>query len=423
MERQSCNDEEWVMDRQLAKAVVAAFCTDEPEIARRQLEGFRERDWTRTRGWLHTSGMALYFLDRATRLGIEDVMPDALVHELSMNLAENRGRMAGLFEEFSRLNADFQRAEISYVNLKGFSLAPEAYADPAFRYQLDLDFLVARSDLERCAQILARYGYRPRGTASPAWEFQRGIPAKVPLRDLHCGRPEWVVELHAPSEDEPARGGGRLSRMKLQVWNGFEFPALSDVDKLLRQAVHIFEHLQGEWTRLAWLLEYGTAVRAHRNDDVLWGEVVAAVAGAPEIRTGVALASLITERVFGATFPREFREQTIDLLRPEVELWVERYRDELVLSQHPGSKLYLLLGDVLEGRRGEWQAKRRKKLLPLHAPVRIKPKAHGGLRAALMLEFGHLHFAVRRLWFHMVQGARYKLESARWRRFVVRAGL
>jgi hypothetical protein len=414
------------MNRKLAKAVVAAFRTDEPEIARRRFEGFCERDWAQTQTWLHTSGMALYFLDRATMLGIEDVMPAALLHELSMNLAENRVRTADLFEEFSRLNSDFQRAGISYVNVKGFSLAPEAFADPAFRYQLDLDFLVARRDMERCAQILAQYGYRRGVSFTEAWEFKSGAPAKISLRDLYRARPGKEVELHPLPEEEEARagrGGDRLSRMKLRVWNGFEFPALSDADQLLSQGLHIFQHLQGEWTRTAWLLEYSNAIRARQNDDEVWRDAAVAVNAAPEIRIGLAVATFVTEFAFGTALPREFREQTIGLLRPDVRLWVERYREVLMLNEHPGSKLYLLLGDVLDGDHVQWLEKRRRRLLPLHVPVRVMPKERNDLRLRWTLETAQLRFSAHRLWFHLAEGLRYKMEAARWRRFVARAGL
>jgi len=414
------------MNRQLAKAVAGAFCTDSAKDVRRMFEGFSERDWTRTRVWLHTSGMALYFLDRATMLGIKDVMPDSLVHELSVNLAENRIRTADLFEEFSRLNSEFQRAGISYVNVKGFSLAPAACSDPALRHQMDLDFLVARRDMERCAQILARYGYRRHDAVGEEWEFQSGAAEKVSLRDLYRARPGKDVELHPVPEAEEAsadRGGDRLSRMKLRVWNGFEFPALSDADQLLSQGMHIFRHLQGEWTRISWLLEYSNAACARQSDSAVWRDAVASLNETPEMRNGLAVASLVTELAFATPFPDDFREHTIELLRPEVRLWVERYREELLLIEHPGSKLYLLLGDVLESDGAQWSSKRQKKLMPLHLPIRVMPKEREDFRLMWTLETQYLRWFAHRLWFHLAEGLRYKLEAARWRRFVARTGL
>lgn len=37
-----------------------------------------------------------------------------------------------------------------------------------------------------------------------------------------------------------------------------------------KQAQHIYKHLQGEWTRTAWMLEYATAINSHRQDDSFW---------------------------------------------------------------------------------------------------------------------------------------------------------
>ena len=39
-------------------------------------------------------------------------------------------------------------------------LAPHACADPAYRYQHDLDFLVSRRDAERCRAAVERHGYQ-----------------------------------------------------------------------------------------------------------------------------------------------------------------------------------------------------------------------------------------------------------------------
>jgi hypothetical protein len=414
------------MNRQLAEAVVAAFRTGKNETARRRFEGFRDRDWARTRKWLHTSGMALYFLDRATRLGIEDVMPAQLVHELSVNVAENRVRTADLFEEFARLNSDFQRAGISYVNLKGFSLAPEAYADPALRYQLDLDFLVARRDAQRCVEALEKRGYRLASTFGESWEFRIGTPVEYTIREMYRVRSVKSIEIHLVPEIEEARAqacGSRISRMQLQVWNGFEFPALGDADKLLSQGRHLFRHFQSEWTRTGWIKEYAEAIRARSGNSAVWSEAVELIEARPEVRIGVALANLVTSRTFGVALPREFAASTVDALPPAVRVWMDRYEHDLAFAQFPGSKLYLLLQDVLQGDGQGWREKRRAKLLPTQLPSKVMLTSGGGLRMRRTAAVAQLRFIAKRVWFHLRAGLGYKLEAARWRRFVAGAGL
>ena len=87
------------MNRGLAKAVIAAFREEDAAILRRRFAPFDETEWLRSKEWLHTSGLALYFLARARALGIEEVMPARLLRELNVNLAENRMRTQDLFNE------------------------------------------------------------------------------------------------------------------------------------------------------------------------------------------------------------------------------------------------------------------------------------------------------------------------------------
>ncbi len=131
------------------------------------------------------------------------------------------------------------------------------------------------------------------------------------------------------------------------MWNGFEFPALSESDKLLEQALHLFSHLQSEWTRAAWMLEYATAIRSHAEDEFFWKETVSAITAGPEMKVGVGVATLITSKAFGVSPPPGFLSCTADELSPRVHLWVDRYYDRILFLGHPGSKLYLLLRDVL----------------------------------------------------------------------------
>ena len=70
------------MNRRLAGAILAAFRNEPTETLRERFSPFDEREWLRSREWLHTSGLALYFLGRARALGIEDVMPAQVLHGL-----------------------------------------------------------------------------------------------------------------------------------------------------------------------------------------------------------------------------------------------------------------------------------------------------------------------------------------------------
>jgi hypothetical protein len=208
--------------------------------------------------------------------------------------------------------------------------------------------------------------------------------------------------------------------LQLQVWSGFEFPALSECDKLLGQALHLFKHFQKtEWTRTAWMLEYATAIRSHQNDESFWQETVATIDAAPETKIGIGVASLITSRTFGVLPPARFLSCTVDALPERVRLWVDRYEDEVVFIEFPGSKLYLLLQDVLLKDCPDWQSQRRRKLFPSRLPPQVTLTAKSdGIWMRSRTACAQLCFIWARLRFHVAAGIRYKIEAVRWKKFV-----
>src|SRR6478735_8653597 len=62
----------------LKETVLAAFWEPAPSI-RARLSEFSARDWERATFWLAVSGLALYFLDRLTTLGLEDSLPPTVL--------------------------------------------------------------------------------------------------------------------------------------------------------------------------------------------------------------------------------------------------------------------------------------------------------------------------------------------------------
>ena len=405
------------MNRRLAAAVLAAFQEGTAESQRARFAAFDDRDWARTSEWLHTSGLALYFLGRAKALGVEDVMPARMLQGLEQNHAENFVRTADLFAEFVRINAELQRAGVTYLNLKGFTLAPRACADPTYRYQHDLDLMVCQRDAELCRQAVERHGYRLTAVSGDTWEFRAGKAEVCSMHDLYRVRRERSLEVHVVADRDGE--GGRLSQMQLQVWNGFEFPALSDSDQLLAQAQHLFKHFQTEWTRTAWMLEYATAIRSHGANEKFWRETVLAIEAAPQMRVGVGAVNLITSRAFGVALPACFSECTVNAMPGQVRLWLDRYGDDVVFAEHPGSKLYLLLRDVLLQDKPEWRAERRKKLFPSRLPPTTMVTAQtDDTRLRVRMAWARICCVWNRLSFHVTKGLHYKVEAVRWKRMV-----
>lgn len=410
------------MNRLLEKAVVAAFCEDEVTCVRRRFASFDERDWLRARKWLHTSGLALYFLARARALGILDVIPERILRELERSLAENRARTEYLFNEFVKINMEFQRAQLSYANLKGFTLVPRSCFDPVYRYQHDLDFLVSRRDAVQCRLTLERHGYRLSATNGDSLEFLIGAAEPSTLRDLYKVRSQRSLEVHIvpePGQSKPHTLDDLLSRLQLQVCNGFEFPALSECDKFLAQGLHVFKHLKSEWTRAAWILEFANTIRWYQEDQSYWREVVAFLSAAPEAKLGIGVASLMASRGFGAAPPAGFLSCTVNELPEQVRSWFDRYGEDLAFAEFPGTKLYLLLEDVLSGDSGGWRKERRRRLFPAHLPPTTTLHGQGSnVRLRVALAWMWFRFVWMRLRFHVTEGLRYKVEAARWKKLV-----
>jgi hypothetical protein len=403
-----------VMDRPLPAAVIASFRDATAPRHRARLRQFSAQGWQRNFRWLDASGLALYFLQRLRALEIEDAVPEPVLSQLEQRHADNEQRTATLFEEVVRINALFRQAGVRYVNLKGFTLVPDFCPDLSLRYQSDCDFLIANADAARCETVLHELGYSTIAANDHVIELKTDAGRTPPLRDLYKAKPQRSVELHRCDSASSDRHPNLLKRSRLVTIKDHAYPALSPDDLLLSQALHLFRHLRSEWTRISWLLEFRHFVLRHSADITFWQEVLPRATEDRQLRIAMAAIVKLSQRTFGRFASEPLTDWSCRHLPGPVGLWIDHFGDDLVMTDFPGSKLYLLLEQALDG--AQTSAALRKRLFPRRAPAPIVAPPALGFRprmAAAVSRWGYFFFRLR---FHITAGMRYVVASWRWKR-------
>lgn len=400
----------------LKETVLAAFHEPAPSI-RARLGEFTSRDWNRAKFWLDVSGLALYFLDRLVALDLESCIPASMLNQLHRDFADNRDRTASLFTEVLALTGEMHDQKIQFSWLKGVTLPPESVPERALRSQMDLDVLVREGDANRVSACLAEFGYKLDAVSGSTWEFKSGPSGISSLKNLYQVRPERSIEVHLDSNAKSCSHPDRLARAEWRSIQGYQLPALSPADVFVLQGQHLFKHMCGEHTRASWVLEYWRHVCARRQDVAFWREVELVAANEPGASVAIGAATLLTTLVFGPFAPKELSRWSMDRLPPAVCLWIQLYGRRVLLSDTPGSKLYLLLRKQLNPHSETAKAERRRLLFPIHLPQRI---TRAGEKECLVRRLQRAkvqaQFAMRRLRFHLAEGARLAVESPRWER-------
>jgi hypothetical protein len=286
---------------------------------------------------------------------------------------------------------------------------------------VDLDFLMAQSDAKRCQSVLGEMGYTLTGTNSNVQEYKAGAGQMPSLRDLYKPRPQRCIEVHfLDSKDKRGTYGccDILSRSQRHTWNGFEFPVLCELDTFIAQAVHLSKHIQSEWTRISWILEYANHVHTRRANEEFWREVRREISIDPEAKVAVGVATLMASQAFGLE-PPEPAEWAVRELSESVRLWIAHYGSRVLLAEFPGTKLYLLLQKALAEEVTGRIVARRRGLFPIHLPPIVVPakKEEGLVRrfAGLLVQARFIWFRLR---FHVTQNLCYMIEAPRWKRII-----
>ena len=399
------------------ETVLLSFC-DSVQEEGFQLPNLSEKEWNGLLRWMDLSGLALYFLDRIMELHLSDLLPAKVLARLKQNLQDNIERTQGMITEFVALQREFQKADLSYATLKGFSLCPHSVPRPELRHQFDLDFLVAERSAAGARKILERQGYRLYAMSGRSWEFKRD-EAPAHIRDLYKNLPCRCVELHLEPEGEEYCS--MLERVYLQGFHGIWMPVLSPVDLFIGQGLHAYKHICSEFSRASHLLEFRRHVLSRRGDDGFWKEVQSKAGENVRACIGLGVVTLLISSVMGDFAPEAFTNWTVGRLPKTVHHWVDLYGRRAIFGDPPGSKLYLLLQRELQSAGVQQKRSLRKALLPSHFPPPVVRGIKGETLCVRMSRYRlQISFVLFRLRFHVVEGLRYFRESFRWRQQIDR---
>ena len=404
------------MERTFAKAVIATFRNTDVAEHKLRLQQFSARQWSSNLRWLDASGLALYFLQRIKRLGIEDAIPETMLHNLNERCSQNARRTDDLFHQLLRVNSALQKAGIECANLKGFTLVPDYCPDASLRLQVDCDVLIDRGDEPGCREALSRLGYFVVAASDRVIEFKTDVGSTPNLRDLYKAKPQRGVEVHLCDNRGDGDKRSLLSGIRHLELRGHQLPALSREDMFVLQASHVLQHLRSEWTRVSWLLEFHHFLTEHRNDEPFWRAIRERVGSNDRAALAIGVAMHVAQRIFGCAGINHLASYFVHRVPSPASLWIDCYGERAVLTEFPGNKLYLLLEQALASQATETKLFRR--LVPLRAPAPVVTAPPAGLSLRLRGLAFRCRYFLFRLRFHIIATTQYLAEARRWRRFL-----
>ncbi|RXH54200.1 nucleotidyltransferase family protein [Granulicella sibirica] len=398
--------------RQAVQLAVLRSFTNAPAELDRLLD-LSPPEWKRLLYWLDVSGLALYFFVRLPDLGLAKHLPLEVLERLQQNVTDNSMRMKAMAAEAVAIQMSFKNHGLECALLKGFSLWPHSVPSFELRSQLDIDFLVAPSDLASAQAIVAQRGYHLRGHSGRSWEYKDEPVPRTSIKQLYQDTGSRSVELHAATT---SASQAHLRRRESLPFQGILMPVLSPEDLFLGQALHLYKHLASEGARAAHGVELYRHILYRWNDRAFWGRLRVLTEEDAGARFALGFVVALLTGAMGPFAPEALTSWTTERLPEFAHRWIDRFGLSAALGNAGGSKLSMILQDELEAHGLRAAAPKRQKVLPTRLPPRIEQAVPGETFAqSLGRNKRQSLFVLRRLRFHVIEGARLAFERARWK--------
>jgi len=395
------------------------------------LRNLSHREWSRVLQWLDDSGLAFYFLQKLKDVGATDSLPTEILSQLERDFASNHLRVKNLWQRFAELNKQFDKLNVRYCVVKGFSLVPDFCPSAGLRYQADLDYLIEDASLPAARRVLFDAGYvsKPSASsnehifvspASPAIQTSRHSDKYLPVGS-------HAIELHTNMWDSRLHGvflSVDLFSLKTSIvrhGNDLTFPGLAEEDAFLLQVIHACHHLFTLWIRTSCFFEIAYFLNRRSGDNDFWNRVEQRIGQSAVLREFVVIVSELAAQLFAAPLPLLVQAWSVDL-RAGVRVWIDHYARPWAFCElpvyeftlFPRSKLALFLRKQYEVTSDIAKFQQGTRRLPASRLVRMAASIRNDPSLAFNRAWWKRQLLIQRGAFHVLSRVRYLSEIPRW---------
>lgn len=304
---------------------MAALQLDEPQP--QELGRLSDSDWHELLAFCDLAHLTLPLARQW-----EAATPPWVRSRLKQNLADNCARHHKIAETYDEIAVAFSNAGVDHLVVKGFAQFPDFVATLDYRMQSDLDLCCPRTSIPAAQEVLQQLGYTsdralekhpadhlPEMTRHRGWQWRGNMydPKMPPAVDLHyCFWNEAATRVAVEGVD------AFWERREIRKLTNFSFPALSSIDNLAFNALHILRDvLRGDWV-VHHVYEVACFLHKRAEDASLWQAWSEAHGQA--LRSLQAISFYLARRWFGCRCsPVVGRE--IEHLATPVRQWLDRF--------------------------------------------------------------------------------------------------
>jgi putative nucleotidyltransferase-like protein len=335
--------------------------------------------WRCGLGFADTAGLSLHLRERLMQRNDFGRLPKSIQIELELRHSDNVQRTHVMEQEFVELNRRLQDADIRYLNLKGFLLAPDFVERLEWRVQYDYDFLVKKEDLQRTYSLFLQSGYSSLHSSRelaadhlPTLIQQTGWQWKGNYYDPAIPR---GIELHFQLWDSefellPIQTLDKVwERSCSQPFGSIAVPTLCREDTLLYVTLHACRHLLRNDLRLSHLYEVAFFLQRTSDQERFWEDVIARIKQCTNTTKMVATTFELARTVFRPDLSLPVQHFVKRHLPAPGASWVRAYGRAGAIHCYRNNRNGLLLHfGLLENNARRWTLLRQR-LIPRHLPL------------------------------------------------------